>query len=81
MRKEEIVVHGAIQRILDDVKGYKKSLNYAVGYCRYALTMRDEDLRVQCLYILNNIKGWRHEDAKDVRRILCAYVEGKEVIE
>jgi hypothetical protein len=66
-------VKDAIRVILSDKKSYPTSLNYAVGYCRYALGMEGEDLRVQCLYILNNISHWRHPSAKGVRRTLKDY--------
>jgi len=52
---------------------YPKSLNYAVNYCREALRMDGEDLRVQCLYIVNNISKWRHPQAREVRLILKSY--------
>lgn len=65
--------HIAIRIILSDTKAYKTSLNYAVGYCRCALMQRGEDLKVQCLYILNNITHWRHPKAKDVRATLKAF--------
>lgn len=46
----------------------KPALNYAVGYARAGLEMTDpEEIRVQCLYILNNITGWRGEAAKETR--------------
>ena len=63
----------AIQTILSDKKSYHTSLNYAVNYCRAAQGMSGEELRVQCLYILNNIVSWRHPQAKDVRQALKTY--------
>jgi len=65
-------VHAAIRVILSDRASYTKSLNYAVGYCQAALCMTGHELHVQCLYILNNISGWRHPQAKEVRKILRA---------
>ena len=65
-------VHDAIRIILSDRAAYSKSLNYAVGYCQAALSMQGDELRVQCLYILNNITGWRHPQAKEVRKVLKA---------
>ena len=54
--------------ILSDRKNYSKSLNYAVGYCQYFMTIdNEEEARVQALYILNNLSSWRHERAKEVR--------------
>jgi len=64
--------HEAIEVILSDKKSYPTSLNYAVGYCRAALILPldSHDLKVQCLYILNNIQKWRHPQAKEVRTVL-----------
>jgi len=66
-------VKDALRIILTDRDSYSKSLNYAVNYCREALRMDDADLRMQCLYILNNISRWRHPQARKVRTILKAY--------
>jgi hypothetical protein len=61
----------AIQTILSDTKSFKTSLNYAVNYCRHALTLpAGHELDIQCLYILNNIQHWRHPQAKLVRTAL-----------
>ncbi len=50
------------------------SLNYAVNYALFGMHMVDgEELRVQCLYILNNISRWRGDLAKEVRATLKAY--------
>lgn len=72
-RPMEDQVKAAIRLILSDTKSYSTSLNYAVGYCRYALGMTGEDLRVQCLYILSNLARWRHPAAKEVRATLKAF--------
>lgn len=69
----EATVKQAIKAILEDEKSYSKSLNYAVNYCKQALNMSGEELRVQCLYILGNITHWRHYKAKEVREILKMY--------
>ena len=72
MNQREKVLQ-AIEIILSDEKHYSTSLNYAVNYCKAAMTMTKEELKVQCLYILGNITGWRHPDAKAVRQILKDY--------
>lgn len=47
------------------------ALNYAVGYARAGLDMSAPDeIRVQSLYILNNITHWRGDEAKAARNIL-----------
>jgi hypothetical protein len=67
-------VKKAIRIILEDKKSYPTSLNYAIGYCKFVLQISNEaELRVQCLYILNNITHWRHPEAKSVRRTLKDY--------
>lgn len=70
-------VHRAIRTILADKRAYPTSLNNAVEYCRAGLTMSGEELRVQVLYILNNITGWRAPEAREVRLILRAYKGGE----
>jgi hypothetical protein len=77
MSAEENLVRVAIMRILEDEKSYKTSLNYAVNYCKAAIKMNGEDLRVQCLYILNNISHWRGEGSKEVRKILKDFTAKK----
>ena len=70
-------VQAAIQIILEDRKSYTSSLNYAYNYCRAAELMQGEELRVQCLYILNNISHWRGEGSKEVRETLKAFSKEK----
>jgi hypothetical protein len=60
----------AISVILSDKEHYRTTLNYAVNYCRAARFLQGDELRVQCLYILNNIVHWRHPQAKQVRAAL-----------
>lgn len=66
-------VYDAIHVILKDKKNHAKTLNYAVAYCRAALEQKGDALRIQCLYILNNIAYWRHEKAKEVRATLRGF--------
>lgn len=68
-------VKRAIRVILADKRCYTTSLNYAIGYCQVALRMNEDDLKVQILYILNNITHWRSVDAVDVRKTLRAYIK------
>lgn len=75
MKSVEEQVKNVIHKILEDEKSYKTSLNWAVNYCRHALSLSGEELRVQCLYILNNIQHWRHPSAKDVRATLKAFTK------
>lgn len=49
----------------------QKSLNWAVNYAREGLTMTDpNEIKVQALYILNNMTQWRGDTAKAVRTSL-----------
>lgn len=66
-------IYTAIRTILSDTRAYPTSLNYAVEYCKTALSISGEPLRIQCLYILVNITGWRHPEAKKIRDILRTY--------
>lgn len=44
-------------------------IQYAASYALRGLMMYGEERRVQALYILNNMSGWRGEEAKAVREI------------
>lgn len=47
-----------------------KAVRYAVGYASHGMRISDdESIRVQCLYILNNIAHWRGDTAKRARAI------------
>ena len=72
----ETEVKETIQEILKDKEAYKTSLNYAVNYCKAALSQSGHELAVQCLYILSNISSWRNTEAKRVRAILKAFSKG-----
>lgn len=73
-------IQEALDTILEDRKSYGTSLNYAVAYTVQAKAMwhgKDyEGLRVQLLYVLNNITHWRHPKAKEVRQAIRAYLKG-----
>ena len=56
------------------------AVNYAVDYAAYATQVLDEDeLKVQCLYVLNNISQWRggtksskftKDEVKNARKVI-----------
>lgn len=75
MKPSETEVHTALRMILSDTKSYPTSLNYAVEYVHAGLHMTGHALYIQCLYILLNIPRWRHEQAKEVRRVLKEYTK------
>ena len=53
-----MIIQEALQLIVDNAEN--PALNYAINYARYGLGITDpEELRVQCLYVLNNVSGWR----------------------
>ena len=72
----ETEVKAAIQKILEDKKAYKTSLNYAVNYCIAALSQSGHELAVQCLYILSNISRWKNPEVRKVREVLKAFSKG-----
>jgi hypothetical protein len=54
----------------------KKALNYAVNYAVAGMYMVEEHtIKVQCLYILNNITYWRGGKSKSVRADLKKLVK------
>jgi hypothetical protein len=69
-----MTVHAALRAIVDNAN--EKSFNWAIRYAQHGLSLPESDeLRVQCLYILNNITRWRGELAKTVRETLQAYTK------
>lgn len=73
MKTTESDVQNAINVILSDNQAYTKSLKWAVNYCRAAKYQSGDDLKTQCLYILNNIQYWRNPQAKEVRKTLKSF--------
>ena len=65
-------VHAALGKIMKN--STEKALNYAVNYALRGMTMNNpEELRTQCIYVLNNMTHWRGETAKEVRSTLKQY--------
>ncbi len=61
--------HSACADVLREAKS-SKALNYAVGYASAGMNLSTErEVRVQCLYILNNITHWRGDTAKRARAV------------
>lgn len=61
--------HEACQNIVDNAD--QKSLNYAVNYAKYGLTIGElADAKVHALYILNNMTHWRGNLAMETRATL-----------
>jgi hypothetical protein len=69
---------------------HAKALNYAVNYAKHGIELLDKRpllgehsenltaLRVQCLYVLNNMTHWRGETATTVRVNLRRHVRDLE---
>jgi hypothetical protein len=70
-------IQKALDVILSDVQSYGTSLNWAINYVAHAKKANGEELKTQCLYILNNIRYWRHPKAKEVRKILRDFTKQK----
>lgn len=69
-----MTIREALQAIVDHAE--EPALNYAVNYAQYGVGLDDsEELRVQCLYVLNNLAYWRGDVAHEVRETLKAYVK------
>lgn len=49
------------------------NIQYAASYARAGLGMIGEERRVQALYILSNLSGWRGEEAKAVKEALKSF--------
>ena len=71
MPASEGEVYNALRKIIANKEA--KALNYAVNYARAGLSMKGEELRIQCLYVLNNMTHWRGNEAKESRNILKNY--------
>lgn len=69
--KTEAEIKQALQMIIDNREA--KALNYAVNYAIAGLQMTGRELKVQVLYVLNNMTHWRGREAKQCRQILKAF--------
>ena len=70
-KSTEKQVYEALRKIVNNRQ--EKSLNWAVDYAMTGLSMNGHGLKIQCLYVLNNISRWRGDEAKEVRQILKNY--------
>lgn len=51
-------------------------IQYAASYASAGIHMRDRDaIRVQALYILNNLSGWRGDEARMVKDTLRQFTK------
>ena len=61
--------HNCCERILYEwERTHSKALDYATGYAKHGTKCIDaHEIKVQALYILNNITHWRGQLAKETR--------------
>jgi hypothetical protein len=64
----------AINAIIEaaNKSGPNSMMHYAASYAEAGRGLTCSDWRVQCLYILNNLTGWRGDKAKEVKAFLRA---------
>lgn len=68
--------HAACRDII--VCASNHAVNYAVSYARAGLQMTEwPEITVQCLYILNNITGWRGPIATTARNTFKRLAKAK----
>lgn len=71
-----MTVQEAVQAVIDEGPQTGQGA-YAQTYARAArrseIEYGEEGLRVQCLYILSNLGGWRGERAREVKAVLKAF--------
>ena len=77
LRRQEANVKAALEAIVKHQD--EKALNWAVNYASAGISMTGEELRVQCLYVLNNIANWRGGASGAVRKTLKEFTKNKEV--
>ena len=70
-KSTETQVFTALQVILKNRSA--KALNYAVNYAREGMYLHGGALRVQVLYVLNNMTHWRGKTATEVRAVLKGF--------
>jgi len=61
-------VRNALENVLAHSRG--KYTEYAKTYAKAGLEMTEEELRMQVLYVLNNLLYWKGELAKQVKQAL-----------
>ena len=70
----------ALSRILEHRSS--QALTYAIAYTEYALSMIErgesiEDIRIQCLYVRNNLSSWRGDVARNVKSVIDDFTSKK----
>lgn len=69
MKVPKKMVEGEIHNLFNVVLLQKQEgyMSYAYTYAQAGLEMKGEKLRVQVLYVLNNLGGWRGEVARSTK--------------
>ncbi len=79
MKKEQITetqVRAALRAIVNAPSETKcGALNYAVNNAIYGLRCPVEELKIQVLYVMNNVSNWRGDDARSVKATLRAFLK------
>lgn len=52
-----------------------KGLDYAIDYAKHGVGLSGKELKIQCMYILNNIIHWRKNGHKEVRSVLKRFIK------
>ena len=68
-KASESEIKDALRRVISEVPDTFYS-SVAKTYARTGLNQSGEELRVQLLYVLNNLQYWRGPTAKEVKEIL-----------
>lgn len=73
-----LAFHEACQRVIRAAKDAKPDalIQYAASYAKRGMAMRDmREIKVQALYILNNLSAWRGEEARIVKETLKGFTK------
>lgn len=73
-----VAFNEACQRVIRAAKQAKPDslIQFAASYAKAGVSMTDrEAIRVQSLYILNNLSGWKGEEARKVKATLNQFAK------
>jgi hypothetical protein len=73
-----LAFHEACQRVIRAASQAKPDalIQYAASYAKRGMQMRDmHEIKVQALYILNNLSAWRGDEARIVKATLKGFTK------
>lgn len=73
-----LAFHEACQRVIRAAKDAKPGalIHYGAAYAREGMRMHDmQHIKVQALYILNNLSAWRGDEARMVKATLKGFTK------